>query len=129
MREQPGAVELLESVAAFLRDELGPTLSGRPAFLTRVAANALDIVRRELTLGPGADARERARLSALIGRDGDVEALTVGLCDRIAAGEIAEDDPALIEHLWVTTLDTVAIDQPAYATYRRATGETAPDSA
>jgi hypothetical protein len=129
MREQPGAVELLESVAAFLREELGPTLAGRPAFLTRVAANVLDIVGRELTLGPAADGRERARLSALIGRDGDVEALTTALCDRITAGEIAEDAPALIEHLWDTTLDTVAIDQPAYATYRRAVDETAHDGA
>jgi hypothetical protein len=129
MREQPNPVELLESVAAFLREELGPTLMGRPAFLTRVAANVLDIVGRELTLGPGAEARERARLAALIGRDADVEALTAALCDRIAAGEIAEDDPALIDHLWGTTLDTMAIDQPAYATYRRATGETAPDGA
>jgi hypothetical protein len=28
-------------------------------------------------------------------------------------------DPALIAHLWATTLAAVAIDQPSYATYRR----------
>ncbi len=47
------------------------------------------------------------------------QTLTEELCRRIAAGEIAADDPALIDHLWATTLDTLAVDQPGYATYRR----------
>jgi hypothetical protein len=45
--------------------------------------------------------------------------LTEELCRRIETGEIAADDPALIEHLWATTMATLAVDQPNYGTYRR----------
>jgi hypothetical protein len=122
MREQPGAAELLDGVAEFMTKDLLPRLAGRVAFHTRIAINVLAIVRREMTLGPAAAAREAARLAELLGAEGDAEALTVALCERIANGEIDANDPKLIEHLWTTTLDTVAIDQPNYATYRRATG-------
>jgi hypothetical protein len=119
MREQPTAAELIDAVGEFLSRDLGPTLTGRLAFHARVAANVLAIVRRELTLGPDADRRDAARLAALLGQDGEPSALNAELCRRIEAGEIALDDPALVEHLWATTLDTLAIDQPGYATYRR----------
>jgi hypothetical protein len=119
MREQPSAVELIDAVAEFITRDVAPTLSGRLAFHARVAANVLAIVRRELTLGPDADRADAARLAALLGQDGDAAALTEELCRRIAAGEIAADDPALIGHLWATTLATLAVDQPGYATYRR----------
>jgi hypothetical protein len=119
MREQPTAAELIDAVAGFITNELAPTLSGRLAFHARVAANALAIVKRELELGPAADRADAARLAALLGMEGEPAALTEELCRRIAAGEIAGDDPALIEHLWATTLATLAVDQPGYATYRR----------
>ena len=122
MREQPSASELLDAVAEFMRKELMPRLSGRVAFHTRIAINVLAIVRREMTLGPAAGAREAARLAELLGIEGDAEALTDELCERIAHGEIDANDPKLIEHLWATTMDAVAIDQPNYATYRCATG-------
>ncbi len=125
MREQPSAPELLDIVAEFLRTEVAGQVSGRTAFHLRVAANVLDIVQRELRLGPQALAGEAARLARLLGVSGDGEALNAELCRRIAEGEIAPDDPALIEHLWATTCDTVAIDQPGYATFRRLTGERA----
>ncbi len=119
MREQPSAAELIDAVAEFLTRDVAPTLTGRLAFHARVAANVLAIVRRELALGPDADRADAARLTALLGQKGEPAALTEELCRRIAAGEIAADDPALIEHLWATTLATLAIDQPGYATYRR----------
>ena len=122
MREQPSASELLDAVAEFMRKELMPRLSGRVAFHARIAINVLAIVRREMTLGPAAAAREEARLAELLDAEGDAEALTDVLGERIAHGEIDANDPKLIEHLWATTMDTVAIDQPNYATYRCATG-------
>lgn len=121
MREQPAAEDLLAVVAEFLRTEVTPHLGGRLAFHTRVAANVLDIVRREVRRGPEADAAARARLSALLKTEGDLERLNAELCDRIAADVIDPADPDLIEHLWTSTLETLAIDQPNYGTFRRAT--------
>ncbi|WP_293675740.1 DUF6285 domain-containing protein [uncultured Phenylobacterium sp.] len=121
MREQPTAVELLDIVAEFLRAEVLPALSGRTAFHTRVAANVLDMVRREVALGPGALVGEAERLRSLLGSDGDVADLNHELCERIAGGDVDLFDADLLDHLWKTTIDTVAIDQPKYATYRRAT--------
>lgn len=120
MRDPPTGPELLEVVAEFLREEVLPQLAGRTGFHVRVAANALDLVRREMLLARPAEAAEAARLQALLGRTGEAAELNRELCARIADGRIDPDDPALIEHLWATTLDTVAIDQPSYATYRRA---------
>ncbi|HLY79248.1 MAG TPA: DUF6285 domain-containing protein, partial [Caulobacteraceae bacterium] len=117
MREQPTAAELIDAVSEFISRDLAPTLSGRLGFHARVAVNVLAIVRRELLQGAQADREDTARLAALLGHDGDPAALTEELCRRIAGGEVAFDDPALIEHLWASTLDTVAVDQPGYATY------------
>lgn len=119
MPETPTGPELLEAVAAFLRKALMPKLSGRSAFHARVSANVLDIVRRQMVLGPMAQAAERDRLSALLGRQGSLETLNQALCKCIESGDIPFDDPTLIRHLWATTLDTLAVDQPTYANYRK----------
>ena len=41
-------------------------------------------------------------------------------------GAIDAQNPALRAHLWASTLDKLAIDQPAYAPYRRALQQRAP---
>ncbi len=119
MRERPAPEEIATAVADFLRSPPAPGEEGRHAFHARVAANALDIVAREVAQSPAALEAESERLRALLGEDADGETLNQTLCVRIASGAVAPDDPALLDHLWRTTLDTVAIDQPKYATYRR----------
>ena len=128
MYDQPTASELLSAVAGFLRDDISPTLSGRLAFHARVAVNVLEMVRRELALGPAAVEGEGARLKALLGRDAPLAELEQALCEAIAAGQVDPADPALVDHLWATTLDTLAVDQPGYATYRRAVEAAAPSA-
>jgi hypothetical protein len=120
MQDEPTPVELLEGVIAFLRDELMPELSGRSAFLTRVSANACDIVRRHLENAASYDAAEMKRLTALLSRSGTPEDLNRELCDRIEQGSMTLETPGLADHLWATTLEKLAIDQPQYAPYRRA---------
>ncbi|MEW6643513.1 MAG: DUF6285 domain-containing protein [Pseudomonadota bacterium] len=118
MQDRPDPVELIRTVAGTLRDKLMPQLAGSAAFEARVAANALDLVVRQLTLaGPG-EAAELARLQALLGTAGSLADLNHMLCERIASGAIAADDVALRDHLWATTLDKLAVDQPTYAAYR-----------
>ena len=121
MQDRPSADLLLEAVAAFLRERVVPATQGPLAFHARVAANALDIARRELMLVPGADARERAALAALLQADpqGDLIALNRQLCERIACDAMDLQTPGLIDALWRITLDKLAIDQPGYDTYRR----------
>jgi hypothetical protein len=119
MREQPTVLELVDAVSEFIARDVAPTLQGRLAFHARVAVNVLAIIRREIERGPAADRGDVRRLAALMGREGDADELTAALCRLIVEGGIATDEPALIEHLWATTLDTLAVDQPNYATYRR----------
>jgi hypothetical protein len=122
MQDPPTVTELLEATASFLREVAVPQLSGHASFHARVAANALDIVKRELELRPTAERDEHARLSALLHTDGSLDELNSLLSRRIAAGEVSLRTPGVAEHLWATTLAKVAIDQPTYASYRRETG-------
>jgi len=122
MQDPPTVTELLEATASFLREVAVPQLSGHASFHARVAANALDIVKRELELRPAAERDEHARLTALLHTDGSLDELNFLLSRRIAAGEVGLQTPGVAEHLWATTLAKVAIDQPTYASYRRETG-------
>ena len=122
MQDPPTVNELLEAAASFLREVAVPQLSGHASFHARVAANALEIVKRELELRPAAERDEHTRLSALLHVEGSLEDLNALLSRRIAAGEVGLQTPGVAEHLWTTTLAKVAIDQPTYASYRRETG-------
>ena len=117
MQDQPTPVELINAVAEFLRADVAPQLSGHAAFKLRVGLNALDLVARQLTLEASGDAAELERLSKLLGTSGSLEELNRLLSARIASGEVSFDSPGLTEHVWQTTLDKLAIDQPNCASY------------
>ncbi len=112
----PKAAVLLEAAVKYLETELMPTLEGYHRFQTRVTVNVLNTVRRELELrGAQADA-ERSRLVAMLGHDGDVEALSVELAERIRAGAISIDDPAMRAHVRQSLADALAINNPKWLT-------------
>jgi len=122
MQDEPTPIELTKSVADFLRNDITPLISGHQAFKLRVAINILDLVTRQLTREEGSDAAEVERLRTLLGVDGSVTDLNRVLAERIAKGEVDLTTPGLAEHLWATTLDKLAVDQPNYASYRRELG-------
>ncbi|MCS3898061.1 hypothetical protein M2171_007194 [Bradyrhizobium japonicum USDA 38] len=122
MQDEPTPTELTKAVADFLRNDITPLISGHQAFKLRVAVNILDLVTRQLTQEEGSDAEEVERLRALLGMDGSVADLNRALADRIAKGEIDLATPGLAEHLWATTMDKLAVDQPNYASYKRELG-------
>jgi hypothetical protein len=122
MQDEPTPVELTKSVADFLRSDIAPLISGHQAFKLRVAINILDLVTRQLTQEAGSDAKEVERLRALLGIDGPVTDLNRVLAERIARGELDLATPGLAEHLWATTMDKLAVDQPNYASYKRELG-------
>jgi hypothetical protein len=119
MQDEPTPTELIKAVADFLRNDITPVVGGHSAFKMRVAINALDLVTRQLTLEQGSDAKETARLSQLLGRQGSLEELNRVLAGKIASGESDLQTPGLAEHLWQNTMDKLAVDQPNYAAYRR----------
>lgn len=124
MRDHPIGTGLLAAFAEFNRTQVMPALpSGPLAYYARVADNILSIARREIELGPAADAAELESLRSLLGAAGDLQTLNRELCRRIADGEISFDDARLVQHLWRVTLDKLAIDQPTYSAYRRALGK------
>lgn len=128
MQDRPTPEQLLEAVAAFLRGQVVPSTRGPLAFHARVAANALDIARREIALVPDAEARERALLVALLGADAPRDAAQLNrlLCERIDADAMDLRTPGLANALWRVTLDKLAVDQPGYDTYQRAIGQSPP---
>jgi hypothetical protein len=128
MQDEPTPTELTRAVADFLRDDVMPLLHGHPAFKLRVAINALDLVTRQLTLQAGSDAAEAARLQRLLGADGALIDLNRELAAGIASGKLDLQTPGLAAHLWQTTLDKLAVDQPNYASYKRETGRNAPQT-
>ena len=122
MQDEPTPEELIKAVADFLRNDIAPVISGHNAFKLRVSINALDLVTRQLALESRSDAAEAARLVQLLGKQGSLGELNRLLADRIAKGEIDLQTPGLADHLWQTTMDKLAVDQPNYASYRREIG-------
>lgn len=113
--ERPTAAELVDAVAEFLTERLLPTLDGQLTFHTRVAANALRIVHRELTGGAEVADAELARLRALTGvDDGDLAALNSALAQQIRTGDLSTSDDSLRDHLIRSVLARMAIDNPGY---------------
>jgi hypothetical protein len=123
MQDEPTPTELIKAVADFLRTEITPAIKGHDAFKLRVGINALDLVTRQLALESGGDAAEAARLKGLLGMEGSLIELNRVLCERIAKSEVDLQTPGLTEHLWQSTMDKLAVDQPNYASYKRELGK------
>ncbi len=123
MQDEPTPSELIKAVADFLRNDIAPAIGGHSAFKLRVAINALDLVTRQLALESGSDTAEAGRLEKMLGMQGSLGDLNRALADRIATGQADLNTPGLADHLWQTTMDKLAVDQPNYAAYRRELGE------
>ena len=119
MLDQPHGADILAAVSRLLRDTLMPRLPPEIVFQARVAANALDLVAREIRFGETVEQEALARLKTLLGRDGSLPELESELSLRIRNGELDLQSEGLAEHLWQTTLAKLAIDQPNYASYKR----------
>ncbi len=111
----PEAATLLQAAADYLDEQLLPTLAGFHRYQTRVTVNVLRTLTRELQLAPAQRQAERERLAALLGHDDEPETLEAQLAAAIASGNLALDDPALIEHLRLSLRESLAIDNPKWA--------------
>ena len=118
MQDQPNPSEVLAAVARFLKTDVAAATTGHTSFQARVAANALEMMARQLDLTPASDAAELAGLQALLGQDGDLATLNAELSRRILGRQMDLTTPGLADHLWAITLAKLAVDQPTYAAYR-----------
>jgi len=115
---QTDADELLAAVRGFLRNDLLPRLDGFEAYATRVAANSLAIVERELRLRPELDRLDDAACIAF-GLDREDEAVPRQLALRLREGTLPVD-AQLLDYLRRRTLIALAIDNPRYSGYLQA---------
>ncbi len=120
------ATELLEAVRQFLKEDLLQELEGFNAYSTRVAANALDIVARELVTGPDLQ-RIDAEYAEQLGIDEKDGPLGVQLARGLREGSL-EANAELLDYLKRRTLKKLEIDNPRYSGYLRAKGSAKPGS-
>lgn len=123
MQDDPSPLATLDAAIAHLRDNVLPKLDQRGQFEMRVTMSALSLVRRTLALTPQSDAAELKRLRALLGEEGDLAALNASLCARIRDGAVDLKTPGLFDHLYATAIEKLAVDQPNYSAYKRATAQ------
>jgi predicted RNA polymerase sigma factor len=114
----PDRLRLLDAILEVLE---GREDAATSAYETRIALSLLRLLRRELDAGEALLAGEQARLRALLGAEGDVAGLNDRLCERIRGRVIQVSDAALLQHLRQTVLAKLAIDNPRYSAYLRAT--------
>ena len=127
MQDRPTFDELLEAVAGFLRDDVMPNTQGRISFHARVAANVIEMLRRELGSLEDHYSSEWDGLDHLLG----VEPMPPGLAnvrermlarnkelgERIQKGD-ADAGPwrdAVLAHLRRVTHDKLTVSNPQLA--------------
>ena len=115
---QTDAMELLEAARAFLREEVLPQLDGFTAYTTRVAANSLAIVARELELKPELGQLDLA-IAAELGIDPADGPVLQQLALRLRDRELVLD-ARLLDYLRLRTLKALEIDNPRYSGYLQA---------
>ena len=111
----PESSELIESVRNFLRNDVMDIPEGRSRFLARVGSNSLDIVLRELELGPSHMAEQLSGLRKLFDSQEDLAKLQWRLVTSLRDGSMSLDTPGLAKYLRQSVFSQVAIDQPNYS--------------
>ena len=127
MQDRPNYDELLEAVASFLTTDVMPNTTGRTNFHARVAANVVEMVRRELASEEDHLVREWEGLAGLLGEEAHPATLAAlrdallrrneDLSARIRRGD-ADTGPfrqQVLAHLRAVTHDKVSVTNPALA--------------
>jgi hypothetical protein len=123
MQDRPTAVELLRAAREFCEKDLGPQLTGRLRFHTRVLQNVLGILEREWDGEEAAVHAEWRRLNDLLDRDeeapGSFRELSMGvreanqdLAAKIRTGEVDDELGSAADALYETVADKLRIANP-----------------
>lgn len=112
------SAELLAAVRNFLREQVLPELDGFKAYNTRVAANALGIVARELELGAAMAALDQ-QMAADLGLDAQSVSIPRHIALALRDGRMVADGK-ILTYLRKRTLLAIAIDNPKYSGLQQA---------
>lgn len=112
------SIELLAAVRQFLREEVLPELDGFKAYTTRVAANAVGIVARELEMGAGLSELDK-QIAATLGLDEQAGAVVRQIALGLRDGSLP-DNADILAYLRQRTLLSCAIDNPKYSGLQQA---------
>ncbi|MDA0823774.1 MAG: phosphotransferase [Proteobacteria bacterium] len=116
----PRTEELIDSVAAFLINDVAAATDGRIKFLSRVASNSLQIVKRELTCEGTLQVSEHHGLQVLFQCEDSLGALRWRLVNALRDGQLELDNEVLTSHLRHVTVNRLAVDQPKYSGFKTA---------
>ena len=106
--DRPTAAELLEALHEWMERDLLPGVDGRLQFHTRVAINMIDIVRRELELGPDQEVQHQEVLASF-GKNDDAE-----LAAAIREGAFDANLVDVLNRLRPVVEDKVRVANPRY---------------
>jgi len=107
--DRPTPDELLQAVEEFVAGEAAATSDVRRRFNLRVAANALQIVRRQLVLGHEQEQEHRSRLARL-GMGDDAQ-----LAAAIRSGALDDRYEEVLELVRQSVRAKLAVASPRYA--------------
>jgi hypothetical protein len=108
LHDAPSAGELLDAVGEFLRSDVMAGTEGRLRFHARVAANVVDMVGRQLALGP----RQEADYALLLGRLGVAD--DAELARAIRAGRLDERMDEVRSVVAAAVAAKLAVAHPGY---------------
>jgi len=100
--------EILNALIEWNKEKIMPDQRGHALFETRVANNAMGIVQRHAAWGSAFNENKNERLSNL-------GVSTDQLCHDLRHGKQDVDEAAIWDHLRLTALERISIDQPKYA--------------
>ncbi|GAB5488726.1 MAG: hypothetical protein Pars2KO_22960 [Parasphingorhabdus sp.] len=103
--------EILNALIEWNKEKVMPDTNGHALFEARVANNALGIAQRYSAWGLIYSERSTKRLA-------NIGVSTSQLCAALRNGDKGIDDPVIWDHLRLTALERLSVDQPKYAGLR-----------
>lgn len=118
--------ELLAAVGQFLRQDILPELEGFKAYNVRIAANALEIVARELSMAAEIAALD-AEIAADLGFDSQAGPIDQQIAVALRDGKLTVE-PNLLGYLRQRTVLALEVDNPKYSGLKQARALWEPDT-
>lgn len=103
--------EIVTAIADWNRDKVQPDLQHHDLFESRIVGNGLGIIERQISWGSEFEHSKSRRLKS-------IGLTTKEVCDLLQDGKTLLHDDAIWDHLRLTALERVAIDQPKYAGFK-----------